>query len=115
MKTGNGGHMSRNPEETTERVPGIGDAPFMQVAAQPYATALQMLGSAQAEWLRFFARRVAKNLDLARRWTASETYADAAAAGAAFAIETATDYANESTKLFAVAAGNFESTAASVI
>ena len=107
--------MSRNPEETAERVPCVGDTPFMQVAAQPYVTALQMLASAQAEWLRFFARRVAKNLDLTQRWAASETYADAVAAGASFAIEAATDYANESTKLFAVAAGNFESTAASVI
>jgi hypothetical protein len=107
--------MSRHSAGNIERASDVADTPLAQIVAQPYTLALDMLARTQSESLRFFARRTAKNLELMRRLAACATCADAAAAGASFAAETAADCAQESAKLFAVAAGNFESAAASVI
>lgn len=91
------------------------DTPLFQLASQPLALWAQTLAAMQSESLRFIADRAAKSLAAQQRIATCATPAEALGVGAEFAFEAARDCVCESQRMFALAAGDFESTAAALI
>jgi len=76
---------------------------------------IEGLARLQAESVRFWADRAAKDMRMPLRLAASKTPVDALGTATTFAFEAARDYLAESQRLAAIAAGDFESAAAAVI
>jgi hypothetical protein len=93
----------------------IADTPFSQWTAQPFTLWIQGYARLQAESIRFVAGRVTKDLAVPRLLIASATPAEALGIGASYVFEAALDYATESQRLFALAAGDFQDGTAAVL
>lgn len=91
------------------------DTPFAQFTTQPFTLWMQSGARLQAESMRFIADRVVKGLHVPQRLVACATPAEAVAVASEFTFEAARDYLDECQRLFALAAGDFESTTAAVI
>ena len=91
------------------------DTPFAQLATQPFTLFVQSCARLQAESIRFAARRAKKDLLLPQRLAACATPAESFGACASFWFDATRDYLRESQRLFALAAGDFENSAAAVV
>jgi hypothetical protein len=93
----------------------IADTPFSQWTAQPFTLWIQGYARLQAESIRFVADRVMKDLSVPRLLIACATPAEALGIGASYVFEATLDYATESQRLFALAAGDFQDGTAAVL
>ena len=91
------------------------DTPVARILVHPYEIALQELAELQVESMRFIASRAMKDFAFARDCRACGEPAELVRLAGAFVVESADDYLREGMKLFAMAAGNFESSASAMI
>ena len=101
--------------DTAQAIANIDDTPFAQLYEQPFTLWMQGFARAQSESLRFVAARTAKGLRMPLELARCASPVQALGVAASFAFEAARDYAEESQRLFSLAAGDFESAAATVI
>ena len=97
-----------------QAIADIADTPCAQWTALPFTLWIQGYARLQAESIRFVADRVTKDLAVPRL-LASATPAEALGIGASYVFEAALDYATESQRLFALAAGDFQDGTAAVL
>jgi len=98
-----------------QAIADIADTPCAQWTALPFTLWIQGYARLQAESIRFVADRVTKDLAVPRLLIASATPAEALGIGASYVFEAALDYATESQRLFALAAGDFQDGTAAVL
>ncbi len=91
------------------------DTPIAQLVSHPCVLSLQALGRLQSESLRFIAARSAKDIAFALHCSPFTHASALFGLGASFAMEAADDYLREGMKLFAIAAGTFESSTSALI
>lgn len=91
------------------------DTPLGQWATQPFTLWMQGCARLQAESIRFMADRFVKDLRAPQRLGACTTPAELFDVATEIAAETARDYLGEGQRLMALAAGDFESAAATVL
>jgi hypothetical protein len=94
---------------------GDDDTPFAQMMAQPFTLYVRGMARLQAESIRFGADCVIKALRMPQRFGACRTPSDVLATAGELAVETAREWLDQSQRIVALGAGDFESTTASLI